>query len=243
MLLDSRSLSVRYVTAPNSLTRFVLSWARFQLTPLSVNLRRSLDTACGLFARSIPLAFTPSIADTLRLIQSLRKKRVSWDAPYNGSIALLLTDVAPLIDTVVLPFTTTRATSSKWLEVFSDAMADSNKFTWAFTSGEHVEQGIFSAPHHIFLLELVTAAESLFWASRHSSQAILYTDNTAVLFALRAGHCGNSKVDVILKHLFQVLPFSFRFKVAHVCSSFNIAHQYTRGCKGQEGPPAYVTLG
>ena len=207
---------------------------------------RELATFIGqvvwtVFARSIPLAFTPSIGNTLRSIQLLRKRGIPWDAPFDLPIAQLLKEVSPLIDTVSVQFSPVLSSGDRWMELFSDAMADQASLQWAFTSGDLTRQGTFTGQHHIFLLELITAAEALFWASKHTDQVLLFTDNTAVLFAIRAGHCGNAKGDAIIKHLFEVLPFSFRFKVAHVCSAFNPADQYTRGLKGHEGHPTYIT--
>ena len=70
---------------------------------------------------------------------------------------------------------------------------------------------------------------------RPDGQTVLFVDNTPVLFALLAGHCGNAWGDDIIRRLFLQLPATFRFKVAHVSGPFNIADPFTRGRVGHAG--------
>lgn len=195
------------------------------------------------FARNLPLCFYPLLSSTLRDIQKLRKRGVHWDAPCHLALHDLLLQVSSLIDTVATAFVSTQLVNDLFVEIMSDAMSEVGNATWAFVSGDHVSQGNFFGDHHIFLLELVCAAEALLWAASRHNQAILYTDNTAALFALRAGHCGNAKGDRIIKRIFESLPFDFRFYIAHVSTHFNFADPFTRGAIGHPGHHSLVQFG
>ena len=57
----------------------------------------------------------------------------------------------------------------------------------------------------------------------------LGTDNTAAMFALRAGHSGNGYADRMLHKFYYSLPSTFSFKVFHVDTALNRADPFTRG--------------
>ena len=211
---------------------------------------RDIAAYCGncvwtCFSKRIPLAFFADVIRTMRDVHRLINAGLPWDSVGNINVSQLQSSTATLVDTSMLPFTIASSTECPWIEVFSDAMSDEGGRTWAFVSGEDVHQGVFNEPHHIFLLELLAACAALVNAASVDprAQVILWVDNTATLFALRAGHSGNAKADEIIRKLFSVLPVTFTFKVAHVCSEFNRADEYTRGSTGYRGPFTTIMWG
>lgn len=199
-----------------------------------------------MFARCEPLATVPSIIENLRAVHHLVGTRnVSWDAANRLDVETLLRETRSLVDRRGSSFLLPTASEGAWLEVYSDAMVDTNEATWAFVSGDHVSQGTFGFLTHIFILELLAAASALTAAAKiqPSGQTILFVDNTPVVFALRAGHSGNAWADAIIKRLFEQLPATFRFKVAHVAGLLNPSDEYTRGAVGRQGAWNYTSWG
>ena len=211
---------------------------------------REIAMFCGdcvwtCFAKRIPLALFSEVIRTMRHIHNFINIGRKWDSTGHINVAHLLESTATLVDTAILSFTVASPTQDPWVEVFSDAMSDDNGSMWAFVSGEDVHQGVFKEQHHIFLLELLAACAALVNVAtiNPKAQVILWVDNTATLFALRAGHSGNAKADEIIRRIFSALPMTFTFKVAHVCSDFNRADEYTRGVTGYHGPFTTVLWG
>jgi len=189
------------------------------------------------YTRSLPLCLFPEVIEFIRSTHALICQGVSWDAPSHLDTARLCNRVESLVDTCAGAFVLTKPSAAPWYEVFSDAMVQGELATWAYTSGDHVAQGTFEFTSHIFIHELCAAATALHDAAAKNPRGncMLLVDNTAVLFALRAGHSGNVWADTILSDLFRQLPFSFNFKVAHVTSAFNAADPFTRGLIGSSG--------
>lgn len=199
-----------------------------------------------MFARCEPLATVPSIIETLRAVHHLIATRhVSWEAANRLDLGSLLRETKRIMEQRNTPFHLPTASEGMWLEVYSDAMVDADKATWAFVSGDHVSQGTFDFLTHIFIHELLAASSALTAAAKiqPSGQTILFVDNTPVVFALRAGHCSNAWGDDIIKRLFEQLPATFRFKVAHVAGLFNPSDEYTRGTIGRQGAWCYTPWG
>lgn len=196
-----------------------------------------------IYARQLPLCFFPSVVETLRAMHvRMPRKKGCWDLPldksiFYGSVPRLVHETQHLRDTCCHSWTVQKPPSGTWTELHSDAMVDETGATWAWTSGDAVYQGVFDFTSHIFIHELIAACQSLLDVAKQNphGKAMLFSDNTAVVFALRAAHSGNVVADQILERFYSMLPQTFFFKIAHVCSDFNMADPYTRGQRGHRG--------
>jgi hypothetical protein len=122
--------------------------------------------------------------------------------------------------------------------IFSDAAVEAGFAAQAFVSGG-LARSWPTGPGHIFLQELSAATAALTTAAAQGyDEAVLFTDNSAALFALRKGNSSNAVASAALSRFFGALPPKFRFWVGHVSSAANPADVWTRRLAGlgAEGP-------
>ena len=83
--------------------------------------------------------------------------------------------------------------------------------------------------HHIFQNELDAALWAVREAAKSSKSALVFVDNTATLFALRAKHSVNAEADEKIAKFFLSLDDDFHFQVRKVRTENNPADIFTRG--------------
>lgn len=181
------------------------------------------------YVREIPLAFFPNIIHTMRSLHKRICAGARWSDKWQSAVEPFSAEISSLIDGLSSPFKQPPRKHDVWFELYADAAVDSDSARWGVTSGAYEAQG-FSPLHHIFIVELLAAAVAVLTVAREypESTTLLFTDNLAVMFALRSKHSGNSKGDTILAHLFRQLPSKFIFHVTYVASQFNLADRLTR---------------
>lgn len=189
----------------------------------------------SLYARSIPLATFPAI---LRLASALGRMSphatFTVDSVTNQELsAWHRTTHDHFVPNMLQP-------DQHAVPVWSDA-AD---YAWAWKSGRAERQGHFDDPTlGIFDKELLAAAIALYEVAHSTDYAHLFLDNSAVCFALRAGHSSSPRANNVMHALFDILPTSFRFSASWIPSVANIADPFTRGwlASGLTRPLAHPT--
>lgn len=215
-----------FVTALESIT--------FPLCPTYREIGKVLgNISWSVFVRHLPLACFPETRLMMSLIAVHIAQGAKWDDPCTLDTLELVAEAKTFADTVPEPFPIMEEGDPchPFVEMFSDAMVDSVEATWAYTSGSHSEQGTFDTMMDIFIHELLAACYALQDAACRdpTCHVVLFTDNSGVVHAMRAGHSGNGIADFILKEFFETLPLTFTFNIAHISGDFNPADRFTRG--------------
>jgi hypothetical protein len=126
----------------------------------------------------------------------------------------------------------------RWVVSQSDASAAHGRSRWGWCSGTHAESADFEvgADLHIFLGELRACLQNIKSVADSGAKSLVqFTDNLAVMYALRRGHSGNGTADAWLKRFFDDLDSDFRFFVTYVSTFFNTSDVYSRCANGHVG--------
>jgi hypothetical protein len=116
--------------------------------------------------------------------------------------------------------------------VFADASDD----TIAWVCGEAAGAQHAPPETHIYLKEMAAAVSAALTAARTCrSDVTIYSDNSAVVHALRAAHSSNATANAMIQRLMEYLPSDKTFAVAWVPTWANPADQFSRGTPAPRG--------
>ena len=182
-----------------------------------------------LFAREAPLSAYPQLLKGAATIASVAiASKWRWES-----------EVDAAIKEIGQPFTLTQAKFSEdealcvFWKLLDQRLALQNGVFVRDHSRSQVRS--FGQSGHIFYHELRAALTALTCAATLGTSAILWTDNTAVLHAIRSRRSSNGIANSWIARFLCSIPRNFEFQVRHVDTKKNPADKFTRGWRGEIG--------